>query len=50
MIKLINILAEVKERSIPDLNSKEAKRLGLKQNQFKDYIFKKDFQPIKNLL
>lgn len=49
MIKLKDILyeAKAKERSIPDINSREAKRLKLKQNHFKDSVFKKGFPPDK---
>lgn len=49
MIKLKDILkeAKVKERSVPDFKSNEVKKLGLKQNQFKDSVFKKGFPPDK---
>jgi hypothetical protein len=47
VIRLRDILNELKERSIPDLSSKEGKKLKLKKGQFNSGVFSKGFPPDK---
>ena len=50
VIRLRDILNELKERSIPDLSSKESKKLKLKKGQFNSGVFSKGFPPDKKFV